>query len=95
MKKIEIVKIKMVKDKEFVGEFDIKVKNPWDCYKALDKYLEGEDRENFIVITLNTKNVINSITTVSIGSLNSAIVSPREVFKTAILSNANKHYSGS
>lgn len=89
MKKVEIVKIKMVKIYDFIDEFDVKIKNPWDCYKILDKYLDGEDRENFIVITLNTKNVINNITTVSVGSLSSAIVNPREVFKTAILSNAN------
>ena len=42
------------------------------------------DREYFKVIHLNTKNHINHIETVSIGSLNSTIVTPREVFKTAI-----------
>lgn len=41
-----------------------------------------------MVITLNTKNDVNSISTVSIGSLNSSIAHPREIFKTAILSNA-------
>ena len=37
---------------------------------------------------MNTKNEPTNITVVSVGSLNKAIVHPREVFKTAILSNA-------
>ena len=41
-----------------------------------------------IVCCLDMKNQPTSISVVSIGSLNSAIVHPREVYKTAILSNA-------
>lgn len=41
-----------------------------------------------IVCCLNTKNEPTSISTVSVGSLNSSIVHPREVFKTAVMSNA-------
>jgi DNA repair protein RadC len=37
---------------------------------------------------LDVKNQVIGIHTVSIGNLNSAIVSPREVFKAAILANA-------
>lgn len=37
---------------------------------------------------LDVKNRVIGIHTVSIGNLNSAIVSPREVFKAAILANA-------
>ena len=37
---------------------------------------------------MNTKNEPTNITVVSVGSINKAIVHPREVFKTAILSNA-------
>jgi DNA repair protein RadC len=52
------------------------------------RYLEGTDRENFIVLLLDRKNQLIGINTVSIGSLTSAVVHPREVFKAAILSNA-------
>lgn len=90
MKNIEIVKIKMVKDKGLEKQYKFKISNPWDCYKVLRDLLEYEDREHFLVVTLNTKNEINNITTVSTGTLNSSLVHPREVFKTAILSNANK-----
>ena len=37
---------------------------------------------------LNTKNYLIGIETVSIGSLNSSIVHPRELFKTAIKKSA-------
>lgn len=42
------------------------------------------DREHFKVILLNTKNHVIRIETVSIGTLNSSAVHPREVFKAAI-----------
>lgn len=90
MENIDIVRIKMVKDKETEKKYKVKITNPWDCYKVLRDLLEYEDREHFLALTLNTKNEINNITTVSIGTLNSAMVHPREVFKSAILSNASK-----
>lgn len=37
---------------------------------------------------INTKNKPTAIHTVSIGTLNSTVVHPREIFKAAILSNA-------
>jgi DNA repair protein RadC len=57
--------------------------------RILVKYLELSDREQFCVITLDTKNAMTSISTVHIGTLNSSLVSPRDVFKVAILANAS------
>ena len=51
--------------------------------------LAHADREQMICMHLNTKNRPISQQTVSIGTLNQAIVSPREVFKAAFLSNAH------
>ena len=45
------------------------------------RYLE---KEHFKTILLNIKNHVISIEDISIGSLNSSIVHPREVFKPAI-----------
>jgi len=47
------------------------------------------DREHFKVINLNTKNRVMVIDTVSVGSLNSSIVHPREVFKLPLKRNAS------
>ena len=41
-------------------------------------------KEILKLIMVNTKNVVIAIKTVSIGSLNSSIVHPREIFKEAI-----------
>lgn len=54
----------------------------------LKSFFLDMDREMFIVLSLDTKNQPVSINICSIGSLNASIVHPREVFKTAILSNA-------
>ena len=65
------------------------------------KELRNSDREKFICLHLNIKNQIISYEVVSMGSLTSSIVHPREVFKAAILANAasvlfmHNHPSGS
>jgi len=82
--KISIVSIVQVKE----GDFCYSVKSPDDVYKLLTEFLENKDREYFVCLSLNRKGKVNNISTVSIGSLGNTIVLPREVFKTAILSNA-------
>ena len=89
MQNIEIVKIKMVKDRELRNEYDQKIGTPFSLYKILRTLLEEEDRENFLEISLDTKNHINGINVISTGTLNSSLVHPREVFKMAILNNSN------
>jgi DNA repair protein RadC len=67
----------------------------------LQEYLDGVDREHFVILMLDRKNQVIGINTVSIGSLTASIVHPREVFKPAILGNAaavilcHNHPSGS
>ena len=86
-KRINIVSIKMVKESSFLYQTR-QILSPKDAYEMIKEQLEGLDREQFIIACLNTKNEPTNITVVSVGSLNKAIVHPREVFKTAILSNA-------
>lgn len=51
-------------------------------------FLMKETKEMFLTLHLDGKNRIIVMDLVSIGSLNQSIVHPREVFKTACLSNA-------
>lgn len=51
--------------------------------------LRDKDREEFRVLHLDSKNGVIGSEQNSIGTLNSALVHPREVFKAAILNNAN------
>ena len=48
------------------------------------------EKELFIVISLNAHNEPNAIEICSIGSSERAVVEPKEVFKSALLSNASK-----
>ena len=86
-KRINIVSIKMVKESSFLYQTRT-ISSPKDAYEMIKEQLEGLDREQFIIACLNTKNEPTNISVVSLGTLNKAIVHPREVFKTAILSNA-------
>ena len=86
-KRINIVSIKMVKESSFLYQTR-QILSPNDAYEMIKEKLEGLDREQFIIACLNTKNEPTNISVVSVGTLNKAIVHPREVFKTAILSNA-------
>lgn len=86
-KVFEIVRLRQeVVEKEI--ETDT-IRSPQDAIELLKKEIGDEDREVFYVICLNTKNKIVGLHRCHIGSLNSSIVHPREVFKSAILNNAS------
>ena len=65
-----------------------KLSSSADADRLLRPMLQNLDREHFVVIGLDAKNAVIGMNTVSIGSLNMAIVHPREVCKPLILMNA-------
>ncbi len=79
----------------------VKFSGPQDVYNYVISDLKFADRENFLVVGLNTKNVIIGRHLVSIGTLNQTLVHPREVFNWAIKINCasivvvHNHPSGS
>ncbi|PKE62288.1 JAB domain-containing protein [Macrococcoides caseolyticum] len=87
-KRIDIVKIQQIKEGS-IHYAKRKISSPRDAADIARQYSPSSDREELILICLNTKNEPTHITTVSVGSLNSSIISPREVYKTAILANSN------
>ena len=89
MVSINVYKIKMVK--EDTVEYSNTIKSPADVAKLAREVLGMHEmaEEHFLILCLNTKNKIAGVHTVSIGSLNASLVHPREVFKAAILNNAN------
>lgn len=56
--------------------------------RVLREQIGTRDRECFVVIHVDSQNRIISMETISVGSLSSSIVHPREVFKGALLQNA-------
>lgn len=80
-------KVMLVRDDKIETETKF-INSPDDVNKIVQSYLNGVDREHFVVLLLNRKNGIIGINTVSVGDLSSSIVHPREVFKPAIVAGA-------
>ena len=57
--------------------------------KAIRKSIQDKAKEHFKAILLNTRNKIVAISTISVGTLNSSLVHPREVFKDALAHSAS------
>ena len=87
-KRVNIVTLKMVRESSILYQ-NRRIDSPSDAVDLLEPFLADEDREKFIVLCLDTKNQPTTIHTISIGSLNSSLVHPRELFKIAILGNSN------
>lgn len=76
------------------------INSPEDAANYLMNEMRFLSQENFVVLFLNSKNEVLKKKTVFIGSLNSSIVHPREVFNEALRQNsasiivAHNHPSG-
>jgi DNA repair protein RadC len=64
------------------------ISSPEDVDGLLRGRIANLDRENFVVVLLNTKNEVLGFPTVSVGTLSASLVHPREVFKPAIRASA-------
>jgi DNA repair protein RadC len=62
--------------------------NPEAALDVMRALLADRDRETFVVLSLGTRLGILGASIVSIGTVDTTIVHPREVFKPAILANA-------
>jgi DNA repair protein RadC len=60
------------------------IHSPQDVWRYLSPEMSYLQKEHFVCLFLNTKNHVIAKETISIGSLNAAIVHPREVFRAAI-----------
>ena len=64
------------------------VASPADAAKYFMGNLRYESHERFLVMLLNTKNHVICVQQIAEGSLNSAVVHPREVFAPAVIHHA-------
>jgi DNA repair protein RadC len=64
------------------------VKTPEDVMGLLGGRLRDKKKEYFLALLLDTRNQLIKIAEISVGSLDSSIVHPREVFKEAISASA-------
>lgn len=65
------------------------IKSAKDVFNYCSPKLSNMDKECFMVLHLDSKNKIIKDEIISIGTLNSSIIHPREVFKSAIKESAN------
>ena len=86
-KRINVVQVKLVRERS-ISYKERQIRSSKDAYSIIFDFLGDVDREHFIVLCLDVKNQPTCIQTVHIGSLNSSIVHPREILKSAILSNS-------
>jgi DNA repair protein RadC len=64
------------------------VKTPEDVMGLVGNRLRDKKKEHFLAILLDTRNQLIKIAEISVGSLDTSIVHPREVFKEAISASA-------
>ncbi len=63
---------------------------PMDVVRFFNNTFTDLNKEHFIILCLNSKNLITGYDIISIGILNSSLVHPREVFHSAIKKSASK-----
>jgi len=64
------------------------VKTPEEVVKLVSGRLKGKKKEHFLVILLDTRGQLIKTSEISVGSLDTSIVHPREVFKEAMSASA-------
>ena len=80
---------------------DIPLKTPEDAIRVMGEWMKGLDREVVCVVNMQADLRPINMNIVSMGVLDQSMVHPREIFKSAILSNAHSmlmmhnHPSGS
>lgn len=84
--KINVVNIRMVKEPSLYSTE--KIKTPEDVLNVIAKELATYDREVFAVLNLKSNGQPINLNICSVGTLDTSMVSPREVFKSCILSNS-------
>jgi len=87
-KRIEIVSLRMVREKTSLFYPNRIVRTPEDAANLFRQFIGDCDRESFCILCLNTKNEPTALHLVSTGSLNASLVHPRETYKLAILANS-------
>lgn len=89
---VNIQKFSLRVVKENGGRYDIDktINNPIAARNLFIEVAELDKRteEVFVMATIDVRNKVTGLFEVSTGTLNSSLVTPREVFKRAILQNA-------
>ena len=83
---LDVVQIRLIKERTLYSESVLN--SPENVIQFLTDEFASFDREVLGVLNLNSQNQVINMNIVAVGSIDQAIVSPREIFKSSILSNA-------
>lgn len=83
---LEVVNIRLVREPSWYSE--VPLRKTKDAAELMAREFADYDREVFCILNLVSDGKIINMNIVSMGTLNASLVSPREVFKSSILSNA-------
>ncbi len=96
---LDVVKIRLVREEPLRP--DRIIDGPQAAVDVLCEEISDYDREVFCVINVRSDKSVINMNVVSMGTINTSQASPREIFKSSILSNAaaiillHNHPSGS
>ncbi len=96
---IDVVSVRLVQDAPIMSEK--KITTPESAVEVVGDFLKEMDREMVCVVNLKSDGTPINCHIASVGTVNKALIEPREIFKVAILSNAaamvvlHNHPSGS
>jgi DNA repair protein RadC len=90
MVNIQKFSLRVVKENGGRYDLDKTINNPIAARNLFMEVAELDKRteEVFVMATIDVRNKVTGLFEVSTGTLNSSLVTPREVFKRAILQNA-------
>lgn len=83
---LEVVNIRLVREPSWYSE--VPLRKTKDAAELMAREFADYDREVFCILNLASDGKVINMNIVSMGTLNTSLVSPREVFKSSILSNA-------
>ena len=87
MNSLDIVGIRLVKERKLYS--DKSITNPFDAIEIIGNELKYLDREMMMSINLDIKGRIINAHVVAIGGQDFAMIDSKNIYKAALLSNAN------
>lgn len=85
--KLDQVAVRLVEQPPLLCETPMN--SPQKAVEVMSEFLAGMDREFFCIVNLQSDYKPINMNIISVGSLDQTIAHPREILKSAILSNAN------
>ena len=95
---LDVVNIRLVKEPSLYSTKPLN--SPEAVLELMAEEMSSYDRAVLCILNLKANSQVINMNIVSVGTINSALVNPREIFKSSILSNAcaiiaiHKHPSG-